>query len=80
MQVSPETQRLVIEDIERQAHRIKMTVSKPLKLYEISRSTFYGWTGEETINNSGSRFVRISEKRDTKWASIAQFLHFAPKY
>lgn len=47
MQVNPETQRLVIEDIERQVKRTKMTVSKLLKLYEISRSTFYGWTGEE---------------------------------
>lgn len=50
-----ETQKRVMVDIELQAKRTKLAASKLLKLYGISRSTFYGWSGEELV---GSRHRR----------------------
>ena len=48
MQVPTEIQKQILADIELQAERSKMTCSRILNLYGISRSTFYGWNGQES--------------------------------
>jgi putative transposase len=47
--ITAEVQLKVVKDVELQVQRTKMTVSRVLKMYGISRSTFYGWTDEVAI-------------------------------
>ncbi len=58
--MSAEIQKKVIADIELQVRRTKLTVSKVLSLYDISRSPFYGWTGgKPTVTPVRRNLLRV---------------------
>lgn len=69
--MSGELQKRIISDIEHQVQRTKMTVSKLLELYDISRSTFYGWSGKGAITPAKRiNYLSVLPKEE---AEVVQF-------